>query len=835
MVKHIVRALVATSILAGCLTRPVLQQNPTTHRTIETKVAQTSIDRVDLLFAIDNSASMGDKQDLLASAVPVLVGRLLNPNCVEVVSTCGVASDCAPLGAGAQCDTSANQGKGQCFLPGDGQACASLPSTKPEFAAVHDMHVGIVSSSLGGGGSPDICVPDATDSAHMNDSGHLLNRTVGSPEGQISNAKPVTADGGNFLAWLPTADGTPPEPKNTGKAQPNVTAYVQGQHTELVGDFQKLVSGVGQSGCGLEAQLESWYRFLVQPDPWEQIATTSDNPPKAQLVGVDATLLKMRHDFLRPDSLVAIVQLTDEEDSWSDPLWADGHGWTVRTNTFPGGPSGSGVAPLPTHECGDPVVVGQETTTGPNNPNCTSCGFSGNKPNGDLIASDQNCTACAGGGNNCPTSKPGWYQPASMSTPIGVADGVNARYTGNMRARYGLSPQHDIQRYVDGLRLPTVPDRNHESHDSTQYTQQTQRNCTNPLFAGALPDGSDTSQGTLCDLPRGPRPQNQVFYALIGGVPNRLVEDASGNFKADLGASDWQAILGKDPATYQYDGIDPHMIESTGPRAQIAGPGPSYTLPPDPDSPRDWNSLTSGAHIDLQYACTFTLPSPRDCNLNPASCDCTGTAASDPGGPPLCDVKNRTQQVRGKAYPTIRELRVAKGLGEQAVVASLCAKNVTSVPSDPTYGYNPAMQAIVNRLKNALIAQCLPDRLTRASDQTVPCSVLVAFPTLKQSDGCVQRPGLKDPTSDALTRFDATYIASLGDSGVDTTPPLLCELAQLVPSVDYSGATCSGSAQTGWCYVEGVDNTNGCPQAIEFGAGGPPSGTVVTLECLEQQ
>ena len=56
----------------------------------------------------------------------------------------------------------------------------------------------------------------------------------------------------------------------------------------------------------------------------------------------------MRHDFLRPDSLVAIIQLTDEEDSWSDPLWLGGYGWTSRTNQFPGGPAGAG--PRGTHE-----------------------------------------------------------------------------------------------------------------------------------------------------------------------------------------------------------------------------------------------------------------------------------------------------------------------------------------------------------------------------------------------------------------------------------------------------------------------------------------------------
>src|SRR5215469_1729303 len=40
-------------------------------------------DKIDLLFMIDNSSSMGDKQALLALAVPDLVSRLVSPNCLD--------------------------------------------------------------------------------------------------------------------------------------------------------------------------------------------------------------------------------------------------------------------------------------------------------------------------------------------------------------------------------------------------------------------------------------------------------------------------------------------------------------------------------------------------------------------------------------------------------------------------------------------------------------------------------------------------------------------------------------------------------------------------------
>src|SRR5450755_349598 len=78
--------------------------------------------KVDLLFDIDNSASMGDKQAYLAKAVPELVTRLVRPNCFDDVTSKLVGP--STLGA---CPT----------------------GSTIEFAPVHDMHLGVISSSLG--------------------------------------------------------------------------------------------------------------------------------------------------------------------------------------------------------------------------------------------------------------------------------------------------------------------------------------------------------------------------------------------------------------------------------------------------------------------------------------------------------------------------------------------------------------------------------------------------------------------------------------------------------------------------------------------------------------
>lgn len=92
---------------------------------------------------------------------------------------------------------------------------------------------------------------------------------------------------------------------------------------------------------------------------------------------------------------------------------------------------------------------------------------------------------------------------------------------------------------------------------------------------------------------------------------------------------------------------------------------------------------------------------------------------------------------------------------------------------------------------------------------------------------------MTQPTADVLTRFDQTYLAGLGDAGGPTTPPVVCVFQQLTSPADYTGASCEGSPNQGWCYVSGAGATGGCPQAIKFGGSGPPAGTTIDLECIE--
>jgi len=221
----------------GCLTRPVTNHPPSTKDEHTEFLKQQAVDKVDLLFMIDNSASMGDKQDLLALAVPDLVSRLLTPNCVLKTDKDTIV---------------ARRADGTC-----------PDNAKAEFEPVHDMHLGVVSSAMGGGGG-DLCAPETKVSAnqapnctnvnaHNDDKGHLLDRTKpdctmpNGVEGSVPDATP-----GNYLAWLPDVD------KNMGKPTPagGVPAIkdpscLTSQTCQLNIDFKSLVQGAQEYGCGL--------------------------------------------------------------------------------------------------------------------------------------------------------------------------------------------------------------------------------------------------------------------------------------------------------------------------------------------------------------------------------------------------------------------------------------------------------------------------------------------------------------------------------------------------------------------------------------------------------
>ena len=278
-------AATAMTLAAGCLDRPVVKQDPATSNIYVDELRQTAVDKIDLLFMIDNSRSMADKQRILADAVPVLVQRLVNPICLR---------------------NDTNEPTGQ-----NASESGSCPAgSQPEFSPIKDIHIAVVSSSLGAHGG-DECLGTA----------EPTEDDKGWPIGKVRPNVQSWADTG-FLAWDPDARANPPRPRNE---PPGISDAMQ-----LNTQFTNMVTLTGEVGCGYEASLEAWYRFLIDPEPSSSV-TRDDSDPRSPVTvahfnPLDTTLLDLRSKFLRPDSLVAIVMLTDENDC---SIRDDGSSWLV--------------------------------------------------------------------------------------------------------------------------------------------------------------------------------------------------------------------------------------------------------------------------------------------------------------------------------------------------------------------------------------------------------------------------------------------------------------------------------------------------------------------------
>jgi hypothetical protein len=132
------------------------------------------------------------------------------------------------------------------------------------------------------------------------------------------------------------------------------------------------------------------------------------------------------------------------------------------------------------------------------------------------------------------------------------------------------------------------------------------------------------------------------------------------------------------------------MVQSTSPRAGL--PAPTEADDADHLHGREW--ATNGR--DLQSACTFALPSPIACDQeNRPVCLCY------PGvvGPPVCS--GSTTQSRARAVPSIRHLRVAKGLMDRAIVGAVCPTQTADATRED-FGYWPTLLQLEARVGQRL-------------------------------------------------------------------------------------------------------------------------------------
>jgi len=472
-----VAAMVATVAIgsAGCLSRPINPLEPTTTTTEVDVLTQSAVDKIDLLLMIDNSASMADKQAILADAVNGLVHGLLNPRCLD-----DNGNEQSPVAATST------------------EACAQ--GFKREFNAVFDVHIGIVTSSLGGHGS-DACGDGQAGFPNNNDKGHLISR--GLATGTYQNE--------GFLQWDPKQKLSPP-----GIGDLNTLATSLGD----------MVTGTNQVGCGFEASLEAWYRFLVDPVPYTDIQLTNNS---AKQTGKDDTLLQQRADFMRSDSLLAIIMLSDEND-----CSVKEYSYYPLVNQLQNGT--------------DPFYLpaaSKQCQSNPADPCCKSC---------QLIGSGDSCLSGSGcDGNGGPV--------LGQDT-----DPANLRCFHN-KQRFGIDFLYPTQRYVIALTQARIPDPH--AGGGADGTNVGGALVENPIFSDLNKTGGAIRDPSL------------VFIAGIVGVPWQdiavNVNDLTKGFKdyAAMSAqtikvngksvSTWDVIIG-DPDNFK-DPLDPHMIESEKPRS----------------------------------------------------------------------------------------------------------------------------------------------------------------------------------------------------------------------------------------------------------------------------
>ncbi|MCW5812094.1 MAG: hypothetical protein KIT84_13805 [Labilithrix sp.] len=487
-----------------------------------------------------------------------------------------------------------------------------------------DIHVGVVSTSLGNGG--DLC--DRTRRPSFDTRARLLNRD---DAGAI-----VSGAEGGFLSFGP------------GGSVPDLATLAQ--RTEA------LLRAVPSFGCGFESPLEAAYRFAAEPDPPLEIRAGADG--LGELVGVDYELLAQRRAFFRESSLVAIVIVTDEDDASLDARSVGGLGYGFGSATFPDskvtrGADGTGgtTAPRGTAAC--------DTT--PESADCTSCGLARVcDPSASAcqkLRSDVACTTAPSGG---PTGE-GY---AGHIAPDG--DNLNIRFF-DMKRRFGVDPRYPVERYVAAFTGRKLPNRASE-HVEAQTTGRREigpysqaETCANPLFSGDLPSKEGDE---LCNLGPGKRTPADVVIALLAGAVPALVE----------GTPDWTGLLGKDPERGDRSGIDPHMLLSVEPRPQLTGADlPIGDNGSDPVHGREWNTMKR----NFQFACSFPLDVPRDCTKPGPECACLDTTVTWP----LCGWEGNQWQLRGYALPGVRELEVMRGLGDRGLlVGSVCAVALEGPP-----------------------------------------------------------------------------------------------------------------------------------------------------------
>jgi hypothetical protein len=255
--------------LGGCPGQELAPLTPCTVSAVTERVDQAGVSEVDLLFMIDNSASMAPKQLKLARELP----RLLS------VLTSG--DRCAGL---AECPYS------------------DTTPTKRRFTAVKSLHLGVVTSNLGG-------IDDLPSDSQQS----LLSCLDNGDDARLQNSVTVAVNGvtaGKNEFPAPIKEGEKLILADLDCELGDVDRYLSyvANESDLDATLKQFscVSKVGPRGCPFEQQLEA---------AWKALAPSSKTGPDYEFLnGTHGQGDDYNDGFLRDDAVLAVVLVTDEDD-----------------------------------------------------------------------------------------------------------------------------------------------------------------------------------------------------------------------------------------------------------------------------------------------------------------------------------------------------------------------------------------------------------------------------------------------------------------------------------------------------------------------------------------
>lgn len=762
-------ASAAIVVVSSCSKRDLRPLNPCTSSGVSDTVPIDDVRNVDLLFVVDNSGSMRPTQAKLRSEFPSMIRALLTGNT----------------------DTS---------------------TPEPEWPSVGSLRVAVVTSDLGVAGvgttlanptkisscGANPALPGGIDVARAlygDDGGFRLRGSTIRVNGQtVVNCDVLDASGNPgsdgvddsvTAAQLPsfltfdTAPGTTPLPADVDEYVRRVSCF----------------TNTGTTGCPFEQQLESMLKALTPSDPTAASILPGgpffheiNLPARGYGQGTDTNTTPddlvdsvANGGWLRDDSLLAIVQVSDEEDcSAGDPRVFD---FNLVDPTY-----------------GDPYGRFQSQTRCARHPELS---YSVQRYVDGLVALRArrlNRLVFA----------------AITGVPPDLTDGAGAAadvIEGTDNIAEILADGRMAYEYLTNLRSAGPGGSLIDVSESDLRPA-----CTHTVPGRTITGTGDLAAGIAAVGAFMPSAQTPAT-PITGTGDTTLNGSILSNFFVPVGSP--ELVPGM---SVSGPGITPGTIAYDIATADIGSAGPYLVYLSSPAT-----ASATGVTIDIGA----TYGPARGQRVSGAGLrDDTIITSVDGVGPYTLTLENRVVGPSAGAVPLLLErldvsatparrmagvARDLKSRGANVTVQSICVDS-----------FAPAMGQILRLIQSNLSGSCLPRRLVRNALNSVTCDVFV---TLPPNTSCSATPG--------MVAIPDSLVATTDPSDTDQRLER-CRMVQIpVTGADVTSGNAPGSA-FGWFYDDYTDAVDACssPQRINFTVVGgvsakPPTGSELKFGCLQ--